>query len=224
MIIVFIAFLAWILSVLAPCVLPVIPVIFGGWLSDGRNTRTIRILLSAMICIFVFTFLLKVSTVFITIPTSTWDIISGSIILFYGLTLVFPYYRELFQTKIPQITPHQGGGKRGDYILWASLGPIFASCSPTYALLIGTILPVSLLMGISWIIAYLLWFGGFLYLLILGWRSLIKKFYWRADARGRFKRILWIILIFTALLLISGLMKKTEALLVNNFPSSLESV
>ena len=224
MIILLIAFLAWILSVLAPCVLPVIPVIFGGWLSDGRNAKTIRILLSAMICIFIFTFLLKVSTVFIAIPTSVWSIISGVIILFYGLTLVFPYYRELIQIKIPQITLRQTGGKRWDYILGASLGPVFASCSPTYALLIGTILPVSLVTGVSWIMSYLLWFGGFLYLLVWGWRSLITKFYGRADTRGRFKRILWIILIFTALLLVSGLMKKTEALLVNEFPSSLESL
>lgn len=35
-------------------------------------------------------------------------------------------------------------GFLGDVLLGASLGPIFATCSPTYALLFSTVLPINL--------------------------------------------------------------------------------
>lgn len=216
-----IAFLAWILSVLAPCVLPVLPVIFWWSWTDLRMDKAMRILWSALVFIFLFTFLLKVSTVFIGISTQTRATISWIIILLYWTTLLFPTLRERLQAKIPKRSaarPHEW--KRWDIMLGASLGPIFTTCSPTYTVLLATILPQSLAWWTLWIGAYLLGFWWFLYLLLRGWRVLIKKFMHIADTNGWFKKFLGRLLITTGLLIISGYMKQLEARMVINLPNS----
>lgn len=217
-----ISFLAWILSVLAPCVLPVLPVIFGWSGTDLQMGKALRILWSALVFIFVFTFLLKVSTAFIWISTQTRAMISWGIILLYGCTIVFPLLRERLQTKFPsRWTNNTKQWARWDILLWASLWPIFTSCSPTYTLLLATILPQSITQWILWILAYLLWFWWFLYILLRGWRVLIKQFMSFADSQGWFKKLLWWILIATWILIISWWMKKIETRMVMHLPNSI---
>ncbi len=71
-----IAFVAGLLTVLAPCTLPLLPVIIGGSVSGESNfKRACIIAVSLGVSVFVFTLLLKVSTLFINIPQSFWQII-----------------------------------------------------------------------------------------------------------------------------------------------------
>jgi cytochrome c biogenesis protein CcdA len=63
-----ISFIAGILTILAPCVLPLLPIIIGGSLEEKSIRRPIIITLSLAASIVVFTLILKVSTAFIDIP------------------------------------------------------------------------------------------------------------------------------------------------------------
>lgn len=215
---------AGILSVLAPCVLPVIPVIFGGSLTNVDKYRPLRIIWSAMVCIFVFTLLLKTTLWSIAIPQSWWNTLSGLIIWWYGLTLVFPDLREYIRVWLPQIHTRRmlWGDVWSDIILWASLGPIFATCSPTYALLLGAVLPSNLMTGLVGIASYVLWFGWFLYILVLGGRRLVARFVNLADSHGRFKYTLGIILIVTGVLIMTGWMKIIESYMIGYWPGFLD--
>jgi cytochrome c biogenesis protein CcdA len=42
----------------------------------------------------------------------------------------------------------------GDIIVGASLGPVFSTCSPTYFLVLATVLPVSLALGVTYLLSY----------------------------------------------------------------------
>lgn len=42
----------------------------------------------------------------------------------------------------------------GDILLGASLGPIFASCSPTYAILLSLVFPKSFALGVAYTLVY----------------------------------------------------------------------
>lgn len=197
MILIIISFLSGILSVLAPCVLPVLPVIFSGSLSGEHGSRTWRIIIAMMISIVAFTFLLKVSTLFISIDPSFWTTVSSAIIIIYGLLLLFPEIRDrisfwLHLDRVNTLTEKASstGGRWGDILLGMSLGPLFSTCSPTYALLFSTVLPVSLTLGLICMIAYAFGFGGFLRILVKGGRSLIKRFYGVSDSHSFLKRFL----------------------------------
>lgn len=106
MLIFFISFLAGILTILAPCVLPVLPVILGGTLNESNYKRVFTIILSFVLSIIVFTFLLKVSTAFIAIDQQVWKIISGVILIFFGMISIFPHVWEQCKSwlKIRQVS------------------------------------------------------------------------------------------------------------------------
>lgn len=234
MIIILTSFLAGILSVLAPCVLPMIPILLWGGLT-GDRWKPIRIIWSAMICIFIFTYLLKISTALVDIPVSTWSLLSWVIIGLYGLILVFPslWDRTVVWLKSLKIKNNQKWSPNAsgwcsllqqnesqsliwwDILLWASLWPIFATCSPTYALLLGSVLPVSMSLAVSGILAYMIGFGGFLYILTLWWRQIIKKFYKISDNNSRFKKLLWILLVILWICIASWYIKTIEANLIS---------
>ena len=69
----FVAFIAGILTILAPCVLPVLPVILAGSLTEKEKWYPYLVTLSLALSIVVFTVLLKASTALIDIPSSFWS-------------------------------------------------------------------------------------------------------------------------------------------------------
>src|SRR5438132_740370 len=90
MILFLISFIAGVLTVLAPCVLSLLPVVVGGSLAQGGRNRALTIVVSLGISVIAFTFLLKVSTALINIPESFWQWFSGGILVLFGITMLFP--------------------------------------------------------------------------------------------------------------------------------------
>lgn len=218
-----VSFLAGLLSVLAPCVLPVLPVILWGSLWTQRRRRPLLIILSTWICIVLFTVLLKISTIFINVPPQIWTSISAIIIILYGITLLRPNGWEHFQTFIwlhnankllDKATTHTG--VRWDILLGASLGPVFASCSPTYAILLSTVFPQSIRLGIGYTLVYAFGFCLLLSLIAYGGRAVVKKLRRAANPYGWFKKVLWLLLILTGILIASGTVKKLETALLDS--------
>lgn len=70
------SFLAGILTILAPCVLPVLPVVLAGSLSEKQKWYPYLVILSLALSVVLFTVVLKASTVFIDIPQSFWKYLS----------------------------------------------------------------------------------------------------------------------------------------------------
>ena len=217
-----VSFLAGMLSVLAPCVLPVLPVILGSSLSNQQNYRPVVIVISTAIFITIFTFLLKASTSLINIPTVRWTYLSAIIIIIYGVFLIRPETRDILSMKIWLHKSNKFVNKAKsqwgilwDILLWASLWPIFASCSPTYALLLSVVFPQSITAGLWYTLLYSSWFAVLLLIFAYGWRSIIKRFHRASASDWRFKKILWYILIITGLLIATGYMKELESKLLD---------
>src|SRR6185295_7048026 len=92
------AFVAGFLTVLAPCVLPLLPIIIGGSVSGDTKDkkRPLVITVSLAISLIVFTLLLKATTLLVNIPPKSVTYFSGSIIILLGILTLFP----LFYAKI----------------------------------------------------------------------------------------------------------------------------
>lgn len=219
-----ISFLAGMLTVLAPCILPLLPVVIGAGAS-GRSRATPYIVIASLgISIIVFTFLLKVSTAFITIPTSFWTYLSGGILVGFGLILLFPSLWE----NIPGMAKLSGKSNKlvgtgykkktiwGDMIIGAALGPVFSTCSPTYFVILATVLPASYLLGTLYLLSYV--FGLSLVLLLIA--LLGQKFANRLTAfsgsRSGLKVFLGILFVILGILIMLGLDKKLEILILDS--------
>lgn len=212
------------LTVLAPCILPVLPVILGTTLVR-RGIYTPYIVVGALSAsIIVFTFLLKVTTLFLVVPPVIWSYLSGAIIAGFGFYFLFPRIGTFFRT-----TRTESSGKEsllargvhahnygGDVLVGAALGPVFASCSPTYFLILASILPASLALGVTAIVVYTLGLALMLLLIALIGERLVGRLSGFADRAGKLKRVIGVLFIITGLLIALGIEKEIEAHLLEN--------
>lgn len=221
----FLSFLGGILTVLAPCILPLLPVIVGGSLTDGVvDTKKALIVTSSLgISVIIFTLILKVSTFFINIPPNVWQWISGGIIIILGLTTLFPDVYEkisfmgFMNRKSNQFLAvgYQKKNIWGDIITGAALGPVFSSCSPTYFIVLASVLPQSLSKGLIDLFAYSLGLGISLFVIALLGQKIISKLGVASDPKGWFKRTLGVLFLIVGIAIISGADKWFEAKLLN---------
>lgn len=227
------SFAAGVLTVAAPCVLPLLPVIVGGSIVRGsenpdvadrsRWVRPVTIALSLAVSVIVFTLLLKATTIALRVPPEVWQIIAGGIVILFGINLVFP---ALWQ-KLMAVTgvtnrsneamsrAHGRGTLAGDIVLGASLGPVFSSCSPTYGLILATILPASLAEGVLYISVYALSLALTLLLVAFLGQALVHKLGWLANPDGVFRKVMGAIFIAVGLIVIFGIDKQIQTFILD---------
>ncbi len=225
MILFFISFLGGVLTVLAPCILPLLPVIVGGSISDGKpdKKKALTVITALGVSIILFTFVLKVSTLFISIPPDFWQYVSGGIVTLLGVITLFP---ELWE-KIPLInklnresnkTMSSGFQKKsilGDIIIGASLGPVFSTCSPVYFLVLASVLPKSFSAGFLDLLAYVVGLGLSLFIIAVVGQRLVSKLGSASDPKGWFKRTLGILFLIVGIAIMFGADKVFEQKLLD---------
>ncbi len=220
-----VSFIAGVLTILAPCVLPVLPVILAGSLGEKKSSYALVITISLAVSIVLFTILLKASTLLIDIPSSFWKYVSGGILLFLGLIYLFPHIWSWIVAKCRFSKSNESLDKIQNIshpltraiLTGAALGPVFSTCSPTYTLLLATVFPVSFLSGIGYTLIYALGLSIMLFLIALGGRKLITHFRGIASENGWFKKILGIILVLVGISILFGFDKKLEAAVLNTW-------
>jgi cytochrome c biogenesis protein CcdA/thiol-disulfide isomerase/thioredoxin len=227
MVLLLISFIAGVLTVLAPCILPLLPVIIGGSLSNGgvggfNKKKAFTIIISLGISVIAFTLLLKASTLFIDIPEYVWKWISGGIVIFLGLVTLFPsLWESQFIARLSaksNILLGKGDQKKsfwGDIIVGSALGPVFSTCSPTYFIVLATVLPVSPALGILYLLAYTIGLCLSLLVVSIVGQKIMNKLGIVSDPKGWFKRTLGVIFLIVGIAIIGGLDKKTQLFLLD---------
>lgn len=230
-----VAFLAGMLTILAPCVVSMIPILLARTSDGSKSHSATFVILGLGVSIIIFSILLKSTTLFLNVPSATWAIISGIIIILFGLVTLFPKLWDwvVLKTRLP-IVAQQNMSKAstkkgiwGDLLLGASLGPVFSACSPTYALIVASILPADPLVGMAYLIAFVIGLSLMLALLAIFGRALVQKLGWGINPNGVFHKVLGIILLIIGIMIVTGLDKDLLTVLVENgwydFQINLES-
>jgi cytochrome c biogenesis protein CcdA len=220
---------AGVLTVAAPCVLPLLPLIIGGSIvaDDAGSTRArVRpyvIAGSLAVSVIAFTLLLKATTALLGIPTQVWQIISGVIVILLGINLLAPSLWERFSTRLGlgdrSNRTLDGSVQRqsigGDILTGAALGPVLSSCSPTYALIVATVLPVSFAEGVLYVSLYAVGLAIPLLLISLAGRGAARRLGWLADPRGWFRRTMGVLFIIVGVVVIVGADKALQTLILD---------
>jgi len=229
MLLLLISFIAGILTILAPCVLPLLPVIVGGSISGKSKDRVRPYIIAGSLAasIILFTLLLKVSTVLINLSSNSLDYISGGILVALGIVAVFPELWEKLMIALNWQAASQrflGQGERnkgkyaGPVLIGIALGPVFASCSPTYAFILASVLPHSFISGLIYLITYSIGLVLTLLLFSLVGKKIISRYSWTLDTHSLFRRIIGIIFVLIGVAIISGTEIKIETWVANHLP------
>jgi cytochrome c biogenesis protein CcdA/thiol-disulfide isomerase/thioredoxin len=221
-----IALLAGVLTVLSPCVLPLLPIIVGGSVTGDRSIkRALTVTISLGISVFVFTLVLKVLTIFINVPSWFWTDFSGGLIIIVGLVMLFPKAWDAlpFTAKLNANSSNAmnaGFMKKtflGDVVVGAALGPVFSSCSPTYFIVLATVLPASLAAGIADILAYIVGLCFSLLVVSFVGQKILDKLNVASNPNGWLKKAFAVLFILVGIAIITGFDKIIEAPLYKIF-------
>jgi len=221
-----ISILAGIFTVLAPCILPLLPVVIGASEegSRGVSRKALTVIGSLSISVILFTLLLKATTLFISIPQSFWTSFSGIVIVIVGLAIVFPS----FWVRIPYVNKlsllsnkavgsgYQKKSYKGDVLIGLALGPVFTTCSPTYLFIIATVLPASFIVGFTYLLGFTLGLALSLLLIAYFGQKIVNKITERMQTAGRVKQIFGVLIILVGIAILTGYDKKLETLILDS--------
>lgn len=230
MLLLVLSFVAGVLTIAAPCILPLLPIIIGGSLiapTDKKQTnqwiRPLVITASLALSVVAFTLLLKASTALLGLPTMFWQLISGTIVIGFGVSMVFPEIWEKLSSKSGLYNSSNKllgktfgqHGLFGAVLVGVALGPVFSSCSPTYSLIVATILPASFWQGLAYLIAYAVGLGATLLLVAYAGQSFVQKLGWLSNPKGWFKRTVGVLFIIVGLVVMFGIDKNVQSFVLD---------
>lgn len=218
-----VSFIAGFLTVLAPCSLFLLPSILLGSTSNKDPLRPWLVTGSLGLSVFAFTLLIKGTSLAFSISDAAWGIFSGLLLALCGLSLFFPHAWDVLASKLNLSKSqallnksNQQGGKLGAVLVGASLGPVFSTCSPTFAILLATVLPGSFFTGAVHIAFFVI--GMMIPFLIigLGGQRILSRFRFFANPDGSFKKILGVLLVLLGLMVATGFQKTVEEWIVRH--------
>lgn len=228
------ALVAGALTTLAPCVLPLLPVVVGGSVvapgagSGGRSPHRRALVITAALgaSIAVFTLLLKATTTFLAIPPRTWALLSGAILIGLGVVGALPDLWERISARLDlqsrtgtRLALARGrSGVTGEVLTGAALGPVFSSCSPLYAYVVVTVLPAQLGYGLVLLLAYVVGLCATLLAVALAGQRLVRRLGWLADSHGWARRGLGIVFIIVGVFVATGWDRLLQAWILEHSP------
>lgn len=217
------AFLAGMLTVAAPCILPLLPIIIGGSLSgdESRRARLLRpiiVSLSLVFSVIIFTLLLRATTSLIGVPQMVWQVFSAALVIGLGLNFIFPKLWTWILSRFglaESASKNLGlfvkkSGINGAVLTGFALGPVFNSCSPTYAYIVAVSLPASFVIGFSYLLAYALGLALTLLLIAYAGQAAIARLGWLSNPAGWFVKLLGVLFIAVGLFVLFGIDKKIQ--------------
>jgi cytochrome c biogenesis protein CcdA len=215
--------LAGILTVLSPCVLPLLPVVLAGSAAEQSRRAPFIVIGSLAVSVVLFTLLLKATTALLGVPSNVWLVVSGGLVAFVGTSLAFPKIWDSISIRLGLQSAAGGFADRSatkvgatrSILLGFSLGPAFASCSPTYGLILAVVLPADFVVGLVNILGYTLGMSAVMLVVGLGGRSVASRLGWATNPDGRFRRGLGIFLVIVGLLIATGTVRGIESWLID---------
>ncbi len=229
MLLALISLIAGALTVLAPCVLPLLPIIIGGAAAGDSHDRLRPYLITSSLALSVigFTLLLKASTIFAGVSQQALDIVSGTILIALGLAGLDPnlwdhvagFLRlQSISDRWLRGASHSRGRLLSPILIGVALGPVFASCSPTYAFILASVLPKNLLTGTLYLAIYSLGLVAALLAIALAGRRLTARLGWAVNPSGLFRRAMGLVFILVGLAVLLGAQASIEVWVANHLP------
>jgi len=220
-----ISFLWGMLTILAPCVWPLLPIIIGTSVKTNKKQsqhKPLIVIGSFAASVVIFSLLINRLANQFWIFQENIVLISWWILLVVGILIIFPQpwdwimHKSKIEQKTWQLASKQKKWIRWDIAIWALLWPLLQSCSPTYTILIAMILPWNFLRGVINIIAYVAGLSLLLLVIVYGWRTAMNKFNRAVKPGGWFRIIVWLIIAIMGFLVVNWYDKDLSNRLVTN--------
>ena len=218
----FFAFLSGILTILSPCILPVLPIVLSG--SIGGKRKPFGIVVGFIGSFSLFTLILSSLVQLLRIPPDTLRFAAVAIILGFGVILLFPGLQEKFELAASRMIRRQNKTVKTGFIgglsIGTSLGLVWTPCvGPIMASVISLAVSQRIDGGaVLIIVSYSLGTAIPMLAIMLGGRKLIQQFPGLSKNTGKLQRGFGVIMIAAALSIGFGLDRQFQTKILELFP------
>ena len=218
------AFLAGVITVLSPCVLPLLPVILGTGAQEGR-ARPIGLIVGFVGTFTLATLALSFLVRALGVPPDLNRVLAGSVLILLGLALAIPQFHRVFErlagalaSRAPVGEPSSGFG--GGIAVGAGLGLAWSPCvGPIMASVITLALNQQVGAGaIAVTLAFSLGTALPMAAIMMGGRQLVRRLSWFQANAARIQQVLGVLLVLTGLAIFLGWDRQIQILLLTWFP------
>ena len=221
------AFLAGIVTILSPCILPILPIVLSSSIGDKKTnmSRPIGVVFGFVASFSFFTLFLSSIVQFTGIPAGSLRLVSVLIIAMLGVSMLIPQFQllteKLFSRLISLLprTQTQPGFFAG-VMVGLSLGLLWTPCvGPILASVISLAITGTVTLDAFLItFAYSLGTAIPMFLIMIGGRSLLQKVPWLLANTGKIQKGFGVLMILTAIGIYTNVDRRFQTFIIERFP------
>ena len=221
------AFLAGVVTIAGPCILPLLPVVIGTSTVTAHPARPLFIVLGFTLAFAAFALIFSFFGGFLGLSPNAFRTLAAILIGLFGLVMFFPRLQEwltrFLQPLISRVLPKAGqsdGGLGSGFILGASLGLVWSPCAGP---VLGSILTLvasrsDYAFAGALLFAYALGAGLPMLAIAYGGQAVTTRVRALAKYAPMIQRIFGALIILVAVALYFGWDRSFQAYLVAQFP------
>lgn len=217
------AFLAGVVTVLSPCILPVLPIVLSSSVGEGKQ-RPLGVIIGFIFSFTFFTLFLSSIVSATGVSAESVRLFSIVIIFLFGAALLFPkiqVYLEKFFTYFSKFTPKtQKKGLFGGVLVGMSLGLLWTPCvGPILAAVISLAITGSVTSQAVFItLAYAIGTAIPMFAIMVGGRNLLNKVPWLLKNTGNIQKAFGVVMMATAIGIFYNVDRQFQTWILEVFP------
>ncbi|CAN5197702.1 cytochrome c biogenesis protein DipZ [soil metagenome] len=221
------AFLAGVITVLSPCILPILPIILTssiGGVNTGKS-RPLGVVIGFILSFTFFTLFLSTLVRISGIPAETMRFVSVLVIAGFGISLLIPQFQVLVErlfSKFAGFMPSSQGktGFGGGLLIGFSVGLLWTPCvGPILASVISLAITGTITFDAFLItLAYSLGTAIPMFLIMIGGQNALHRVPWLLANLGYIQKLFGVLMILTAIGIFFNIDRKFQTFVLNTFP------
>ena len=223
---IFFTFLSGIVTIFAPCIWPILPIVLSSSVSGGKK-KPLGLVTGLAVSFIFFTLTLATIVTFIPFDPEVLRYFAVIIIAFLGVVLVVPALGDRLEVLVSRLgsfggrfTSGRGDGFGGGFVTGAALGLIWTPCAGPILAAVAT-LAATRSVSFEAFILIVVYVAGVsipLYILTLIGGKALAKTRSLSLYTGVIQKVFGIIMILSALMIFFGYDKKLQVTLLEKFP------
>jgi cytochrome c biogenesis protein CcdA len=221
------AFLAGIITVLSPCILPILPIILTssiGGLNTGKS-RPMGVVIGFILSFTFFTLFLSTIVKLSGIPAETLRFISVIVVAGFGFSLLISQFQVLVERLFSKLagsvpTGQNRTGFGGGLLIGFSVGLLWTPCvGPILASVISLAITGTVTLDAFFItLAYSLGTAIPMFLIMLGGQNALRRLPWLLSNLEHIQKLFGILMILTAIGIFFNVDRRFQTFVLNTFP------
>jgi cytochrome c biogenesis protein CcdA/thiol-disulfide isomerase/thioredoxin len=220
------AFLSGLLTIAAPCIWPLLPIVLSSSATGGKR-KALGITIGVMASFAFFTLTLSYLVKLVPFDPNLLRYFAGFIIIILGLSLLIPKLSQVLESWVSRLSAkfggrtYQSGGFGAGLLTGVSLGIVWSPCAGP---ILATVAALSITQSVNAQVVlvtlfYVLGIGIPLFLFTILGSHLFQNTRFISRFTGRLQQIFGVVIIATAILILTGYDKVLQVKLLNAFPA-----